>query len=339
MVKELKILGDSFKHFTANGTNTFIDNGIINKISPDNIKELIKNFVDSKVKVFVYNKHKSDMSEEREPIGEILNLSACDNEIGLKANIYFNDEGQKLLEKGGFYPSIEMSGVLETFDNNIRTWSNCILKALACVEYPASSNVDLLCLSGIIEYNQNKELNMNEKLDELVKQFEATGQITPELLDVAKSDDTLLGVILELAMKAKTAPASETTVTETETVKQNDDGSTTTTETKTEEPKTDGEVVEEEKKTETTLSMIDWQNACKKVAQKEGFLDVALSGVENTLEEANKLYKAGVKLNRIVEIEKSKLSFLGGIKKEEAVVDLSAVKEEDALNQIGAMFK
>lgn len=341
MIKQFKILGDSFKQYKANGANTLIDDGIVNKISQNNINEIIKNFVDKKLKVFVYSKHKSDMSEERQSIGEVLSLSACNNEVGLLADIYFNNDGQKLLEKNSFYPSIEMSGILENFENNINTWSNCMLKALAFVEYPASSNVDLLCLSGIIEYNQDKELKtMDEKLKELMQQFEATGEVTPELLDLVKSDEELLKIIMSKALKTETVsseiPSVETKETETTEVKENADGSVTETETKTTEPtKEEDEKKEEEK----MLSMLDWQTACKKYAEVKGAVDVYMSGIEKTFNQAKKMYKSGLSLDEIVDYQSKYLSLKGEIKKEPTTVDLSAVKDDERFANVGRMFK
>lgn len=338
MTKQFKILGDSFKQYKASSANTFIDDGIVNKISKDNIQEIIKNFVDNKLKVFVYSKHKSDMSEERPAIGEVLNLSACKDEVGLLADIYFNDDGEKLLEKNSFYPSIEMSGLLEDFKDNINTWSHCMLKGLAFVEYPASSNVDLLCLSGIIEYNQKELENMDDKVKELMQQLESGNKdVLPELLELVKQDDTLLG---ELIMKALTPPATAPSTTETTETK-TDDG-TTTTETTTVEENADGTTTtteEEKKKEEANLSMLTWQNACKAYAQKQGAYDIALSGVENTYSKAKKMFKSGLTIDEIVDYFKSSFSLLGGIKKEKATVDLSAVKDDDRYADIGASFR
>lgn len=339
MTKVLKILGDSFKHYTASGTNTFVDNGIINKISADNIKELISNFANNKLKVFVYNKHKSDMSEEREPIGEVLSLSACDDSVGLLANIYFNDNGEKLLKKGGFYPSIEMSGILESFNDNIRTWSNCMLKALACVEYPASSNVDLLCMSGVIEYQNNKELeNMDNKLEELMQQVASGNKdVLPELLELLKQDDTLLG---EIVMKAVTPtataePTTQTTETETTKVEENPDGTVTETKTEVTEP-TDEEKKKEE---EQSLSMTEWKNACTKYAQRNGAIEVAMSGVENTYNRAKRMYKSGESIDNIIDYFKSNFSLLGEVRKEKANIDLSAIKDDEIYERIGASIR
>lgn len=104
-----KILGSSFKQYSYLSANTFVE-GKTNLITENNIQELIDSFYNRQVEVFFYKGHKADQSIEREPLGKILNVYKTNDSIGLMAEIELNEEGEKIINEKGFYPSIEMVG-------------------------------------------------------------------------------------------------------------------------------------------------------------------------------------------------------------------------------------
>lgn len=349
MKKRYKILGDSFKQYRYLSANTF-EEGKTNLITENNIQELIDSFYNRQVEVFFYKGHKADQSIEREPLGKILNVYKADDSIGLMAEIELNDEGEKLINEKGFYPSIEMVGKkIEEDENNIY-WQNCELKAVSAVEYPASKSVELLCASGIIEdtniVQDEGGKNMNEKLKELLAKIKTgDADAKKEFFELISKDEELGNALLETLID-KAEPVKEEdekkeevnddgsvkeveTETKTET---NDDGSTKTTETTKEEDKKD-----EEPKSEASLSAIEFNSWANEYAENKGGIRCSSKSESEAFIKAKKLFKGGFKKEEIMGMVSNILQPLGASKVEE--VNLSAVDKDKAMENISQMFK
>ncbi len=349
MKKRYKILGDSFKQYRYLSANTF-EEGKTNLITENNIQELIDSFYNRQVEVFFYKGHKADQSIEREPLGKILNVYKANDSIGLMAEIELNEEGEKLINEKGFYPSIEMVGKkIEEDENNIY-WQNCELKAVSAVEYPASKSVELLCASGIIEdtniVQDEGGKNMNEKLKELLAKIKTgDADAKKEFFELISKDEELGNALLETLID-KAEPVKEEdekkeevnddgsvkeveTETKTET---NDDGSTKTTETTKEEDKKD-----EEPKSEASLSAIEFSNWANEYAESKGGIRCSSKSESEAFVKAKKLFKGGFKKEEIMGMVSNILQPLGASKVEE--VNLSAVDKDKAMENISQMFK
>lgn len=353
-----KILGSSFKQYSYLSANTFVE-GKTNLITENNIQELIDSFYNRQVEVFFYKGHKADQSIEREPLGKILNVYKTNDSIGLMAEIELNDEGEKLLNEKGFYPSIEMVGKkIDENENNIY-WQNCELKAVSAVEYPASKSVELLCASGIIEdrniVQDEGGKDMNEKLKELLakiktgdadakKEFfeliskdEELGNALLETLidkaDTGKTDNEGGGEELSESKKEEVKDDGSVKEVETETkTETNDDGSTKTTETTKEEDKKD-----EEPKSEASLSAIEFNSWANEYAENKGGIRCSSKSESEAYVKAKKLFKGGFKKEEIMGMVSNILQPLGASKVEE--VNLSAVDKDKAMENISQMFK
>lgn len=344
-----KILGSSFKQYRYLSANTF-EEGKTNLITENNIQELIDSFYNRQVEVFFYKGHKADQSLEREPLGKILNVYKANDSIGLMAEIELNEEGEKIINEKGFYPSIEMVGKkIEEDENNIY-WQNCELKAVSAVEYPASKSVELLCASGIIEdrniVQDEGGKNMNEKLKELLAKIKTgDADAKKEFFELISKDEELGNALLETLID-KAEPVKEEdekkeevnddgSVKETETetkTETNDDGSTKTTETTKEEDKKD-----EEPKSEASLSAIEFNSWANEYAESKGGIRCSSKSESEAYVKAKKLFKGGFKKEEIMGMVSSILQPLGASKVEE--VNLSAVDKDKAMENISQMFK
>lgn len=352
-----KILGSSFKQYSYLSANTFVE-GKTNLITENNIQELIDSFYNRQVEVFFYKGHKADQSIEREPLGKILNVYKADDSIGLMAEIELNEEGEKIINEKGFYPSIEMVGKkIEEDENNIY-WQNCELKAVSAVEYPASKSVELLCASGIIEdrniVQDEGGKNMNEKLKELLAKIKTgDADAKKEFFELISKDEELGNALLETLID-KAEPVKEEdekkeevnadrhllgddgsvkeveTETKTET---NDDGSTKTTETVKEEE----DKKEEEPKSEASLSAIEFNSWANEYAESKGGIRCSSKSESEAYVKAKKLFKGGFKKEEIIGMVSNILQPLGASKVEE--VNLSAVDKDKAMENISQMFK
>lgn len=339
-----KILGSSFKQYSYLSANTFVE-GKTNLITENNIQELIDSFYNRQVEVFFYKGHKADQSLEREPLGKILNVYKADDSIGLMAEIELNDEGEKLINEKGFYPSIEMVGKkIEEDENNIY-WQNCELKAVSAVEYPASKSVELLCASGIIEdrniVQDEGGKDMNEKLKELLAKIKTgDADAKKEFFELISKDEELGNALLETLMD-KAEPVKEEPVKEElldKKIEVNDDGSTKEVETeKKEEVKKEEPEKEEEAKSEASLSAIEFNSWANEYAENKGGIRCSSKSESEAFVKAKKLFKGGFKKEEIMGMVSNILQPLGASKVEE--VNLSAVDKDKAMENISQMFK
>lgn len=345
MKKRYKILGDSFKQYRYLSANTF-EEGKTNLITENNIQELIDSFYNRQVEVFFYKGHKADQSIEREPLGKILNVYKANDSIGLMAEIELNEEGEKLINEKGFYPSIEMVGKkIEEDENNIY-WQNCELKAVSAVEYPASKSVELLCASGIIEdtniVQDEGGKNMNEKLKELLAKIKTgDADAKKEFFELISKDEELGNALLETLMD-KAEPVKEELLDKK--IEVNDDGSTKEVETekkeevKKEEPKKEEEdKKDEEPKSEASLSAIEFNGWANEYAENKGGIRCSSKSESEAYVKAKKLFKGGFKKEEIMGMVSNILQPLGASKVEE--VNLSAVDKDKAMENISQMFK
>ena len=348
MKKRYKILGDSFKQYRYLSANTFEEGkeGKTNLITENNIQELIDSFYNRQVEVFFYKGHKADQSIEREPLGKILNVYKANDSIGLMAEIELNEEGEKLINEKGFYPSIEMVGKkIEEDENNIY-WQNCELKAVSAVEYPASKSVELLCASGIIEdtniVQDEGGKNMNEKLKELLAKIKTgDADAKKEFFELISKDEELGNALLETLMD-KAEPVKEELLDKK--IEVNDDGSTKEVETekkeevKKEEPKKEEEdKKDEEPKSEASLSAIEFNSWANEYAENKGGIRCSSKSESEAYVKAKKLFKGGFKKEEIMGMVSNILQPLGASKVEE--VNLSAVDKDKAMENISQMFK
>ena len=345
MKKRYKILGDSFKQYRYLSANTF-EEGKTNLITENNIQELIDSFYNRQVEVFFYKGHKADQSIEREPLGKILNVYKANDSIGLMAEIELNEEGEKLINEKGFYPSIEMVGKkIEEDENNIY-WQNCELKAVSAVEYPASKSVELLCASGIIEdtniVQDEGGKDMNEKLKELLAKIKTgDADAKKEFFELISKDEELGNALLETLMD-KAEPVKEELLDKK--IEVNDDGSTKEVETekkeevKKEEPKKEEEdKKDEEPKSEASLSAIEFNSWANEYAENKGGIRCSSKSESEAYVKAKKLFKGGFKKEEIMGMVSNILQPLGASKVEE--VNLSAVDKDKAMENISQMFK
>ena len=327
-----KILGSSFKQYSYLSANTFVE-GKTNLITENNIQELIDSFYNRQVEVFFYKGHKADQSIEREPLGKILNVYKTNDSIGLMAEIELNDEGEKIINEKGFYPSIEMVGKkIEEDENNIY-WQNCELKAVSAVEYPASKSVELLCASGIIEdrniVQDEGGKDMNEKLKELLAKIKTgDADAKKEFFELISKDEELGNALLE------------TLIDKAEPVKKEDEKEE---EVKKEEPEKEEEVKkeepekEEEAKSEASLSAIEFNSWANEYAENKGGIRCSSKSESEAYVKAKKLFKGGFKKEEIMGMVSNILQPLGASKVEE--VNLSAVDKDKAMENISQMFK
>lgn len=341
-----KILGSSFKQYSYLSANTFVE-GKTNLITENNIQELIDSFYNRQVEVFFYKGHKADQSIEREPLGKILNVYKTNDSIGLMAEIELNDEGEKLLNEKGFYPSIEMVGKkIDENENNIY-WQNCELKAVSAVEYPASKSVELLCASGIIEdrniVQDEGGKDMNEKLKELLAKIKTgDADAKKEFFELISKDEELGNALLEtLIDKADTGKTDNEGGGEElldKKIEVNDDGSTKEVETKKEEEvKKEEPEKEEEAKSEASLSAIEFNSWANEYAENKGGIRCSSKSETEAFIKAKKLFKGGFKKEEIMGMVSNILQPLGASKVEE--VNLSAVDKDKAMENISQMFK
>lgn len=334
-----KILGSSFKQYSYLSANTFVE-GKTNLITENNIQELIDSFYNRQVEVFFYKGHKADQSIEREPLGKILNVYKADDSIGLMAEIELNDEGEKLLNEKGFYPSIEMVGKKIDEDENNIYWQNCELKAVSAVEYPASKSVELLCASGIIEdrniVQDEGGKNMNEKLKELLAKIKTgDADAKKEFFELISKDEELGNALLETLIE-KEEPVKEELLDKK--IEVNDDGSTKEVETeKEEEVKKEEPEKEEEAKSEASLSAIEFNSWANEYAENKGGIRCSSKSESEAYVKAKKLFKGGFKKEEIMGMVSNILQPLGASKVEE--VNLSAVDKDKAMENISQMFK
>ncbi|WP_286033322.1 phage capsid protein [Brachyspira pilosicoli] len=339
-----KILGSSFKQYSYLSANTFVE-GKTNLITENNIQELIDSFYNRQVEVFFYKGHKADQSLEREPLGKILNVYKTNDSIGLMAEIELNEEGEKIINEKGFYPSIEMVGKkIEEDENNIY-WQNCELKAVSAVEYPASKSVELLCASGIIEdiniVQDEGGKDMNEKLKELLAKIKTgDADAKKEFFELISKDEALGNALLETLMD-KAEPVKEEPVKEElldKKIEVNDDGSTKEVETKKEEEvKKEEPEKEEEAKSEASLSAIEFNSWADEYAENKGGIRCSSKSESEAYVKAKKLFKGGFKKEEIMEMVSNILQPLGSSKAEE--INLSAVDKDKAMENISQMFK
>ena len=339
-----KILGSSFKQYSYLSANTF-EEGKTNLITENNIQELIDSFYNRQVEVFFYKGHKADQSIEREPLGKILNVYKTNDSIGLMAEIELNEEGEKIINEKGFYPSIEMVGKkIEEDENNIY-WQNCELKAVSAVEYPASKSVELLCASGIIEdtniVQDEGGKDMNEKLKELLAKIKTgDADAKKEFFELISKDEELGNALLETLIE-KEEPVKEEPVKEElldKKIEVNDDGSTKEVETKKEEEvKKEEPEKEKEAKSEASLSAIEFNSWADEYAENKGGIRCSSKSESEAYVKAKKLFKGGFKKEEIMEMVSNILQPLGSSKAEE--INLSAVDKDKAMENISQMFK
>lgn len=365
MKKRYKILGNSFKQYMALSSNTF-DEGKENIITEKNIDELINSFKNRKVEANIYRGHKANQGLERERIGKILNVYKSQDGIGLEAELELTEEGKRLIETNGFYPSIEMCGrKIDETDDTI-SWTNCELKALAFVEYPASKTVDLLCASGIIEENNNnhkKGVSM-DKLKELLEKLKTNDtDARKEFVDSFNSDEELRTAIIDFLVSAMQSQATDNkkddagtgdngngegagddkTVDKiTEKIVEGADGATKTT--VMEEGKTEGEGGDggqegdkDKDKDDAQLSAIAFEQWANEYAESKGGIRCSSQSVSNAFSKAKKLFKGGFTKEEIMGMVKETLTPLGTATEEN--LNLSALKQDEKYSEISNMFK
>ena len=337
--KRYKILGDNFKQYVFLSANTFTE-GKNNVITDKNIDELINSFNNRTADVFFYKGHKADQGLEREPLGKIIAVYKSDDGIGLDAELELNEAGEEIIKKQGFYPSIEMVGKKINEDEDNVYWSNCGLKAVAAVEYPASKNVELLCASGIIENTEEVKIvqeggtNMSDKLKELLAKIKTgDGEAKKEFFDLINKDEELGNALLEVLIdKADSEPAPKTEDEEVKKVEveTNDDGSTKEVET-----------VKEEKKDEASLSAITYGQWCDEYAESVGCVRCSSKTESDTFMKAKKLFKGGFSKEEIIDIVKADLQPIGIKEPKEEDIHLSGVNDNKEIDyaEIARAFK
>ena len=340
MRKKYKILGDSFKQYTFLSANTFTE-GKNNIITDKNIDELINSFNNRTVDVFFYKGHKADQSLEREPLGKITAVYKSDDGIGLDAELELNEAGEEIIKKQGFYPSIEMVGLKTNEDDDNVYWSNCELKAVAAVEYPASKSVELLCASGIIENTEEEKIvqeggqNMGDKLKELLSKVKTgDAEAKKELLDLIASDEEMGNAVIEVLTKeAESEPPAQSEGEEVKKVEveQEPDGTTKEIETVKD--------TEEKKEDAANLSAITWGKWCDEFAENNEGIRCSSKSESDTFIKAKKLFKAGFSKDEIMDMVKSGLQIIGVSSKTEEV-KLSAAKDNKPdFKAISDMFR
>ncbi|TKZ33619.1 phage capsid protein [Brachyspira catarrhinii] len=345
--KRYKILGDSFKQYTFLSANTFTE-GKNNIITDRNIDELINSFNNRTVDVFFYKGHKADQTLEREPLGKIIAVYKSDDGIGLDAELELNEAGEEIIKKQGFYPSIEMVGLKTNEDDDNVYWSNCELKAVAAVEYPASKSVELLCASGIIENTEEEKIvqeggqNMGDKLKELLSKVKTgDAEAKKELLDLIASDEEMGNAVIEVLTKEAESVSEPPAQSEGE---KTSEGEVRKVEIKKEPDGTTKEVervkdTEEKKEDAANLSAITWGKWCDEFAENNEGIRCSSKSESDTFVKAKKLFKAGFSKDEIMDMVKSGLQIIGVSSKTEEV-KLSAAKDNKPdFKAISDMFR
>ncbi len=339
--KRYKILGNSFKQYTFLSANTFTE-GKNNIITDKNINELINSFNNRTVDVFFYKGHKADQTLEREPLGKIIAVYKSDDGIGLDAELELNEAGEEIIKKQGFYPSIEMVGLKTNEDDDNVYWSNCELKAVAAVEYPASKSVELLCASGIIENTEEEKIvqeggkNMGDKLKELLSKVKTgDAEAKKELLDLIASDEEMGNAVIEVLTKEAESGSEPPAESEGEVrkveIEQEPDGTTKEVETVKD--------TEEKKEDAANLSAITWGKWCDEFAENNEGIRCSSKSESDTFIKAKKLFKAGFSKDEIMDMVKSGLQIIGVSSKTEEV-KLSATKDNKPdFKAISDMFR
>ena len=345
--KRYKILGDSFKQYTFLSANTFTE-GKNNIITDRNIDELINSFNNRTVDVFFYKGHKADQTLEREPLGKIIAVYKSDDGIGLDAELELNEAGEEIIKKQGFYPSIEMVGLKTNEDDDNVYWSNCELKAVAAVEYPASKSVELLCASGIIENTEEEKIvqeggqNMGDKLKELLSKVKTgDAEAKKELLDLIASDEEMGNAVIEVLTKEAESVSEPPAQSEGE---KTSEGEVRKVEIEKEPDGTTKEVetvkdTEEKKEDAANLSAITWGKWCDEFAENNEGIRCSSKSESDTFVKAKKLFKAGFSKDEIMDMVKSGLQIIGVSSKTEEV-KLSAAKDNKPdFKAISDMFR
>ncbi len=305
--KKYKILGSSFKQYIPLSKNTFTETKE-NKITEQNIKELIKSFKERKIETFVYLGHKD--TEEREAIGKVIKLENDNNSIGLYATIEWFDNS--IIDKESFYPSIEMVGKKVREDNEYIYWENCEIKAIACVEYPASRNVDLLCASAIINnLIDNKEyfmLEVKNILEDIVKNDSEDSK--EKLIELFRKDKELQKSVIDFLIE------------------------------KLKQEETNKENQENKREDANTLTETTYNEWCNEYAESKNAIRCSSKSECSTYIKAKKLYKAGLSKDEIISIVKEELVPIGvNTNNENTNLNLSALKDDDKYIEIAKLFK
>lgn len=342
MLKEkIKILGDRFKFYKPEATNMLSPTSKEYVITEDNIEELLESFNENP-EIFVYAKHKGQPDEERKAIGKIKALRKLLDEIGLEADIEFNEDGIEVIENASKSPSVEMIGDIldnEIDEDNIVYLNKLKLTGLALVELPASEGVPIVA-SAILQLNGGIDKMENKKtLDELVKDFEATGEVSNEMLDLIKEDVEMLKLIVSKALGSMQSKTEDTTEVMTEAMSEDVKTEDTTDDNSEDVIVEDATKKEEDDKKELTASA--WERALNKQAEKKGYLKASVVSVDTTYNEAKQLYRAGFNLSRVVSIleKDNRIKYISAIKSEDKVINLSAVQKDDAINEIKKLLK
>lgn len=354
--KRYKILGDNFKQYVFLSANTFTE-GKNNVITDKNIDELINSFNNRNTDVFFYKGHKADQGLEREPLGKIIAVYKSDEGIGLDAELELNEAGEEIIKKQGFYPSIEMVGKKINEDEDNVYWSNCGLKAVAAVEYPASKSVELLCASGIIENTEEVKIvqeggtNMGDKLKELLAKIKTgDGEAKKEFFDLINKDEELGNALLEVLIDnvgSEPAPqdegGKEGEVKKIE-IEKEPDGTTKEVETVKEEKKDDAESGTQGGQTSqssASLSAITYGQWCNEYAESVGGVRCSSKSESDTFLKAKKLFKGGFSKEEIMDMVKPNLQPIGIKEPKEEDIYLSGVNDNKEIDyaEIARAFK
>lgn len=316
--KDIKILGNSFKHYNTIADNVFTESDV-NLISNNNLDELVNSFNNRELEVFIYDGHKQDQGVERQAIGKVLNIQKKDD--GLYADIEIDDRYMD----GTRYPSIEMVGRKVKDTEEGINWENCELKALALVEYPASKSVDLLCASGIMT-EQAEELNndiniidikeilqgeavMREKLIELLTKIKAGEESAKsDFIKLLDEDNEFMNALIDTLL------AEPVKVVETET--ETEDGKVekeveVKEELEATEPEAKKQEDEEKKEEKENLSAVAYKGWCDVYAESLGAIRCSSKSVEATFGKAKKLHKGGFSREEILSMVANDLQLLG----------------------------
>lgn len=182
MIKDHKILGDSFVKFINPNDNEWVVNRVVD-LTEDQLKGIVDRCVKNGKVIFVYDRH--NPKDSREIVGEIEDIK-YDN--GIIAGIKWNEFGEKILAEQSRYPSVELAP--NEFDDSLYE-----LMAVAMVGEPASKDVDLLELTSI----ENKG---GLKMDEMIKEIIGEGMKDPEsmrikLTELVTEDPTKASLIID----------------------------------------------------------------------------------------------------------------------------------------------
>lgn len=227
----------------------------------------------------------------------------------------------------------------EIDEDNIVYLNKLKLTGLALVELPASEGVPIVA-SAILQLNGGIDKMENKKtLDELVKDFEATGEVSNEMLDLIKEDVEMLKLIVSKALGSMQSKTEDTTEVMTEAMSEDVKTEDTTDDNSEDVIVEDATKKEEDDKKELTASA--WERALNKQAEKKGYLKASVVSVDTTYNEAKQLYRAGFNLSRVVSIleKDNRIKYISAIKSEDKVINLSAVQKDDAINEIKKLLK